>query len=53
MDQFSNMTGYLGDFSRVCMGSLKNHTGIIKGSDCNQISILKESHHDLDAITVG
>ena len=33
------------------MGSLKNHTGIIKGSNCNQIGILKGSHHDLDTIT--
>ena len=32
---------------------LKNHTGIIKGSNCNQVSILKGSHHDLDTITVG
>ena len=46
------MIGYLGDFSRVCQGSLKDHTEIIKRSNRNQISILKGSHHDLDTITV-
>ena len=34
------------------MRSVKNHTEIIKGSNCNQISILEGSHHDLDTITV-
>ena len=33
--------------------TLKNRTGIIKGSNCNQISILKGPHHDLDTIAVG
>ena len=35
------------------MGSLKNHTGIIKGLKRNQINILKGSHHNLDTIEVG
>ena len=34
------------------MASLKNHTGIIKESNCNRIGILKGTHHDLDIITV-
>ena len=29
-----------------------DHTGIIKGSNCNQIGILTGSHPDLDIITV-
>ena len=42
----------LGGLFRVCMGSLKSHTGIIEGSNCNQISIQKGFYYDLDIITV-
>ena len=42
----------LGQFSRVRMGYSKNHNEIIKGSNCNQIRLLKESHQDLDTRTV-
>ena len=43
----------LRDFSIVYMGSLKDHTGIISVLNCNQISIMKGSHQDLDTITEG
>ena len=33
------------------LGSLKGHTGIMKESKCNHISILRRSHQDLDTIT--
>ena len=33
------------------MGSLRDHTGIIKGSKCNHISITKR-YHDSDTIIV-
>ena len=39
-------------FSRDGIGSLKNDTEFIKGSNCNQINILKGSHQNLDTITV-
>ena len=52
MDQLSNIIGSLGTFPKFCMGSLKNQTGIMIGSNCNQIRTLKESHQDQDTITV-
>ena len=45
------MIGQLEDFSG-CMGYSKNYNGIIKGSKCNHISILKGPHQDLDTIKV-
>ena len=36
-----------GIFARICVGSLWNHTGIIKGSKSNHISNLKGSQHFL------
>ena len=53
MDQFSNMTGYLGSFSRICVGSLWNHTVITKGFECDHISMLKGSQQHLDTTTIG
>ena len=47
------MIGYLGYFFKTCMGSFKNHIGLIKGSTCDHIRILKGSHQDLNAITAG
>ena len=41
IDQLSDTMRYLRDFPRVCMGSIKDNTGISKGSNCNQITILK------------
>ena len=40
-------------FFRVCMGSLRNHTGITKESNCNLIGILKGFHYYMDTMTVG
>ena len=42
-----------GEFFGVCIGYLRDHIGIIKGLNCNNISILKGSHQGLDAILVG
>ena len=39
MDQHLNTTGYLEDLSRICLGSLKDHTEIIMGSKCNYTSM--------------
>ena len=47
------MIGYLEAFSRLCIGPLKDHTGIIKGSKCNHTSLLKGSPEDMDTNTVG
>ena len=44
LDQHSNIKEYLGDLSRICMGSLKDHTRIIMGSKCNEVSILTGTH---------
>ena len=49
VDQFSNMMGYLGDFSWIYVGSLQSDTGIIEGSKFNHISILKGSREHLDS----
>ena len=38
----------LGGFFRICIGYLRDHIGIIKGSNCNYIGILKGSRQDLD-----
>ena len=53
LDQCLNTIGYFGNFSRICMGHLKDDIGIILGSKCNYISTPKEAHQDLDRITVG
>ena len=42
-----------GAFFQSQYGIFKGSHWIIKGSNCNQISILKGSHQDLKTITVG
>ena len=45
--------GYLGDFSMICMKSLKDPTGSVIGSKGDYISILKGSHQDFEIIIVA
>ena len=52
LDQHSNIMGYFGDFSRICMKSSKDHARIIAGSNCNYVRILKAGYRDLERISV-
>ena len=51
------MNGLIGKHDRKLeeffQGLYENNTGIIKGSHCTQISILKGSLQDLNTTTVG